>query len=200
MRMMKKILLFVTFLLGCLPLMAQAPVCLEGAERGKAMASILKANDIRTSLQFRFVMTRHSALLTEALKSRGKAYYIYPDKVRWEVEQPRPSVFVLNGATTTDRRQQTLLRNVSKIAEKGLVNEADFTVKVYQTPGQWQVDLVPLRRDLGQLFSLLTLLADPDTGALRSIVLTETSGDITSLELNSLVKGQPLDEALFRQP
>ena len=118
----------------CLPLMAQAPVCLEGAERGKAMASILKANDIRTSLQFRFVMTRHSALLTEALKSRGKAYYIYPDKVRWEVEQPRPSVFVLNGATTTDRRQQTLLRNVSKIAEKGLVNEADFTVKVYQTP------------------------------------------------------------------
>lgn len=200
MKDMRKTLLLMTFLLGCLPLMAQAPVCLEGPERAKAIEKILKTNDIRTSLQFRFVMTRHSTLLTENLVSRGRAHYIYPDKVRWEVEQPRPSVFVLNGETSTDRRQQTLMRNVSKIAEKGLVNETDFNVTVYQTPRQWQFDLVPLRRDLSQLFSLISLLADPATGELRSIVLTETSGDITSLELSSLVKGQPIDEALFRQP
>ena len=197
---MKKTLLLLTFLLGCLPLAAQAPVRLEGAARDKAVETILKANDIRTSLQFRFVMTRHSALLTEDLVSRGRAWYVYPDKVRWEVEQPRPSVFILNGETVTDRRQQTLLRNVSKIGEKGLINDTDFTVTVYETPRQWQVDLIPLRRDLSQLFSLITLLVDPASGALRSVVLTETGGDITSLELQSLVKGQPLDGQLFLNP
>ena len=164
------------------------------------METILKANDIRTSLQFRFVMTRHSALLTEDLVSRGRAWYVYPDKVRWEVEQPRPSVFILNGETVADRRQQTLLRNVSKIGEKGLINDTDFTVTVYETPRQWQVDLVPLRRDLSQLFSLITLLVEPASGALRSVVLTETGGDITSLELQSLVKGQTLDGQLFLNP
>lgn len=197
---MKKTLLLLSLLLGCLPLAAQSPVCLEGPARDKAMAAILAANDIRTSLQFRFVMTRHSSLLTEDLVSRGHAAYVFPDKVRWEVEQPRPSVFVLNGETVTDRRQQTLLRNVSKIAEKGLVNETDFNVMVYETPRQWQVDLVPLRRDLGQLFSLITLLADPATGALRSVVLTETGGDITSLELQGVTKGQTLDGTLFLNP
>lgn len=197
---MKKTLLLLTFLLGCLSLAAQTPVRLEGAARDKAVETILKANDIRTSLQFRFVMTRHSALLTEDLVSRGRAWYVYPDKVRWEVEQPRPSVFILNGETVTDRRQQTLLRNVSKIGEKGLINDTDFTVTVYETPRQWQVDLIPLRRDLSQLFSRITLLADPASGALRSVVLTETGGDITSLELQSLVKGQPLDGQLFLNP
>ena len=197
---MKKTLLLLTFLLGCLSLAAQTPVRLEGAARDEAVETILKANDIRTSLQFRFVMTRHSALLTEDLVSRGRAWYVYPDKARWEVEQPRPSVFILNGETVTDRRQQTLLRNVSKIGEKGLINDTDFTVTVYETPRQWQVDLIPLRRDLSQLFSRITLLADPASGALRSVVLTETGGDITSLELQSLVKGQTLDGQLFLNP
>lgn len=187
------------FALGCLPLAAQAPVRLEGAARDKAVAAILDANDIRTSLQFRFVMTRHSALLTDDLVSSGRAAYVYPDKVRWEVEKPRASLFVLNGETATGRRQQTLLRNVAKISEKGLINDSDFTVTVYQTPRQWQVDLVPLRRDLGQIFSLITLLADPATGALRSVILTETGGDVTSLELNSVERGRELDASLFLQ-
>ena len=198
--MMKRVFLLLVFLLGCLPLTAQAPVRLEGAARDKAVAAILDANDIRTSLQFRFVMTRHSALLNEDLVSSGRAAYDYPDKVRWEVEKPRASVFVLNGEAATGRRQQTLLRNVAKISEKGLINDSDFTVTVYQAPRQWQVDLVPLRRDLGQLFSLITLLADPATGALRSIVLTESGGDVTSLELNSVERGVVLDASLFTQP
>jgi len=197
---MKKTLLLLLSLYGCLSLAAQEPLRLDGAAREKVISSILQANDIRTSLQFRFVMTRHSALLTEELVSHGRAAYVFPDKVRWEVEQPRPSVFVLNGETVADRRQQTLLRNVAKISERGLINENDFTVAVYETPRQWQVDLVPLRRDLGQLFSRITLLAEPGTGALRSVVLTETGGDVTFLELDDVVKAQPVDEKLFQQP
>lgn len=200
---MKRISLILFLGLCCLPLFAQtAPAAqkLEGAAREKAIAAILQANDLQTTLQFRFVMTRHSALLTEDLVSRGKAAYAYPDKVRWEVEQPRPSLFVMDGINPGDRRQQSLLRNVAKLGEKGLINETDFIVTVYATPRTWQVDLVPLRRDLSQLFTRITLLTDAGTGVLRSVVLSEQGGDTTQLELSAVVRGEKLDPALFQKP
>ena len=201
---MKKNCLILLLCFCCLPLCAQtAPLAarqLEGAARDKAVATILQANDLKTTLQFRFVMTRHSAMLTEDLVSRGRASYVYPDKVRWEVEQPRPSVFVMNGVDQADRRQQSLLRNVSKLGEKGLINETDFQVTVYASPQVWQVDLVPLRRDLSQLFARITLLTDAATGELRSVVLSETGGDTTQLEISSVVRGETIDPARFQKP
>ena len=197
---MKKWMIFLFLLAAVLPVSAQTAKRLEGEPRDAAIATILKANDLKTTLQFRFVMTRHSSLLTEDLVSRGRAAFAFPDKVRWEVEQPNPSLFVLDGAAVTDRRQQTLLRNVAKLSDKGLINETDFTVTVYASPSQWQVDLVPLRRDLAQMFSLITLLTDPVTGDLRSVVLTETGGDTMDLQLLSVVKGQKVDPALFQAP
>ena len=200
---MKRISLILFLGLCCLPLFAQtAPAAqkLEGAAREKAIAAILQANDLQTTLQFRFVMTRHSALLTEDLVSRGKAAYAYPDKVRWEVEQPRPSLFVMDGINPGDRRQQSLMRNDAKLGEKGLINETDFIVTVYATPRTWQVDLVPLRRDLSQLFTRITLLTDAGTGVLRSVVLSEQGGDTTQLELSAVVRGEKLDPALFQKP
>ena len=201
---MKRFCLILLLGLCCLPLNAQmaseSARQLEGVARDNAIAAILKANDLRTTLQFRFVMTRHSALLTEDMVSRGRAAYAYPDKVRWEVEKPRASLFVMNGTDPGDRRQQSLMRNVAKLGEKGLINETDFNVTVYATSRTWQVDLVPLRRDLGQLFSRITLLTDANTGTLRSIVLSEQGGDTTQLELSAVTRGETLDPALFQKP
>ena len=197
---MKKILLLLVWTVSILPAGAQKPVRLEGSSQDAAVAAILKANDIRTSLRFDFELRRHSSLLTEDLVSQGCAAYVFPDKVRWEVVRPRPSVFVLNGAATQDRRQQALMRNISKISEKGLINPTDFDITVYEAPGLWQVDLKPLRRDLGQLYECITLLADPGTGAIHSVVLTEIGGDMSYLQLKNVEKGCPLDDALFVQP
>ena len=201
---MKRLCLILLLSLCCLPLHAQtasgAAQQLEGAARDQAIAAILQANDLKTTLQFRFVMTRHSSMLTEDLVSRGRAAYVYPDKVRWEVEQPRPSLFVMNGTDPGNRRQQSLMRNVAKLGDKGLINETDFIVTVYASPRVWQVDLVPLRRDLSQLFTCITLLTDAGTGVLRSIVLSEEGGDTTQLELSSVVRGQTIDPGLFQKP
>ena len=201
---MKRISLILLLSLCCLPLFAQtapgAAQQLEGAAREKAIATILQANDLQTTLQFRFVMTRHNAMLAEDLVSRGRAAYVYPDKVRWEVEQPSPSLFVMDGINPGDRRQQSLMRNVAKLGEKGLINETDFIVTVYASPRVWQVDLVPLRRDLSQLFARITLLTDAGTGVLRSVVLSEQGGDTTQLELSSVVRGETIDPGLFQKP
>jgi outer membrane lipoprotein carrier protein len=89
---------------------------------------------------------------------------------------------------------------LARISERGLVNETDFNITVFSAPGQWQVDLVPLRRDLGQLFERITLLADPKTGALRGVVLSEVGGDTSYLQFRSMEKGIPLADELFVEP
>ena len=200
MRALRNILLAACISLVSLSLGAQAPKALEGAVRAAAMERILQANDIRTTLELDFEMKRHSALLTEPLVSRGKAAFSFPDKVRWEVTSPRPSVFVLDGSTETDRRRQSLLRSVGKVSEKGLINEEDFDVTIYAAGKQWQVDLKPLRRDLGQMFTLITLMLDSASGQLRSIVLTDTGGDLTEIVLSGMTKGRTLDPGLFAKP
>ena len=197
---MKRLILLIALLACTLPLSAQSSEKLEGEARSKAIATVLQANDLRTTLRFRFTQIRHSALLTEDLVSKGSAAFSFPDKVRWEVEQPRASVFVMNGLDAADRRQQTLMRNLSKLSGKGLINEEDFTVTVYSAPGQWQIDLVPLRRDLAQLFDRITLLTDPRSGALRSILLSEKTGDLTEIRLESMEKGVALSDELFQKP
>ena len=201
---MKKICLLLFLTLCSLPLRAQSAPggaqLLEGPARDKAIAVILQANDLRTTLQFRFVMTRSSAMFAEDMVSRGRAVFVFPDKLRWEVEHPKPGVFVMDGVPAGDRRRQALLRNVAKLSENGLVNETDFNVTVYASSQVWQVDLVPLRRDLGQLFSRITLLTDAGTGVLRSVVLSGQGGDTTQLEISSVVRGAVIDPQLFQQP
>ena len=195
---MKRYFCLFILLLCLLPARAQEPVALEAAAREAAISKILKANDIRTTLEFRFKMTRHSVMLDAPLVSSGHAAFSFPDKVRWEVEKPRPSVYVLDASATTDRRQQTMLRNLSKASDKGLINEEDFAVTVYAAGSSVQVDMVPLRRDLSQLFTLITLMTDSRTGELRSIVLSEAGGDVTEIEISSMSRGKALDDKLFQ--
>jgi len=197
---MKRSVLLLLLFVRVLAANAQEPVLLQDGPRASAIDKILAANDIRTSLRFDFVLTRHSALMTQDLVSSGHAAYVYPDRVRWEVVRPKPALFVLNGTETADRRRQALMRNLSRIGDRGLINDTDFEVTVYASPGRWQVDLIPLRRDLAQLFECITLLADSRTGELHTIVLTEVGGDLSYLQISSLEKGLPLSDGLFDQP
>ena len=57
----------------------------------------LKAANTFETLQLSFVQTRHSAMLTEDLRSEGRMVLVSPDRIRWEVQKPYRSVFVSSG-------------------------------------------------------------------------------------------------------
>ena len=57
----------------------------------------LKAANTFDTMQLSFVQTRHSALLTKDLVSEGRMVLASPDRIRWEVLKPYPSVFVSSG-------------------------------------------------------------------------------------------------------
>ena len=98
----------------------------------------LKAANTYETLQLSFVQTRHSAMLTKDLRSEGRMVLASPDRIRWEVLKPYPSVFVSSGELAIAGRHFRM------------PTEKDFTATVLEGE-DLTVKLVPVRRDLKSL-------------------------------------------------
>ena len=146
----------------------------------------LKAANTYETLQLSFVQTRHSAMLTKDLRSEGRMVLASPDRIRWEVLKPYPSVFVSSGELAiADRRFR-------------MPTEKDFTATVLEGE-DLTVKLVPVRRDLKSLFREIIVHADKQSLQLRSALLMAPDGDWTQLEFKDLVVNRPVDAKLFEK-
>ena len=161
-------------------------LCLGTFSRAQedVLSRILEVNTF-SSLQASFTQVRHSSLMTENLESRGKVWLLAPDKVRWEVTAPFSKVTVFNGDIPSGRRFR-------------LPSEKDFSASVVEGDGL-SVVLVPLRRDLKQLFRQIVLTVDPETLLVRKALLVNPEGDWTSLSFSDVCPGVEIDMKLFEK-
>ena len=173
--MMKRLFLF----LACLALAVTASAQDDILDRLKA------ANTFET-LQASFVQTRHSSLLTKDLVSEGRMVLGNPDRIRWEVLKPHPSVFVSSGELAIAGRRFRL------------PTEKDFTATALEGE-DLAVKLVPVRRDLKSVFREIIVHADQKSLQIRSALLITPDGDWTLLEFKDVVANRPVDPKLFEK-
>jgi outer membrane lipoprotein-sorting protein len=173
--MMKRFLL----LLACLALAVTAWAQDDILDRLKA------ANTFET-LQASFVQTRHSSMLTKDLKSEGRLVLMSPDRIRWEVLKPYPSVFVSTGELAIAGRRFRM------------PTDKDFTASA-QEGEDLAVKLVPIRRDLKSVFREIIIHADKKSLRIQSALLITPDGDWTQLEFKNVVTNQPVDSKLFEE-
>ena len=146
----------------------------------------LKAANTFDTMQLSFVQTRHSALLTKDLVSEGRMVLASPDRIRWEVLKPYPSVFVSSGELTLSGRRFRM------------PTEKDFTATTLEGE-DLTVKLVPVRRDLKSLFREIIVHADKQSLQIRSALLITPDGDWTQLEFKDFVVNRPVDAKLFEK-
>ena len=146
----------------------------------------LKAANTHETLQLSFVQTRHSAMLTKDLRSEGRMVLASPDRIRWEVLKPYPSVFVSSGELAISGRRFRM------------PTEKDFTATALEGE-DLAVKLVPVRRDLKSLFREIIVHADKQSLQLRSALLMAPDGDWTQLEFKDIVVNRPVDAKLFEK-
>ena len=146
----------------------------------------LKAANTFETLQASFTQTRHSSMLAKDLKSEGRMVLASPDRIRWEVLKPYPSVFVSSGELAIAGRRFRMP------AEK------DFTATALEGE-ELAVKLVPVRRDLKSLFREIVVRADKQSLQLRSALLITPDGDWTLLEFKDIVTNRPVDAKLFEK-
>ncbi len=146
----------------------------------------LKAANTFDTMQLSFVQTRHSALLTKDLVSEGRMVLASPDRIRWEVLKPYPSVFVSSGELAIAGRRFRM------------PTEKDFTATTLEGE-DLTVKLVPVRRDLKSLFREIIVHADKQSLQIRSALLITPDGDWTQLEFKDFVVNRPVDAKLFEK-
>ena len=173
--MMKRLILLVACVMLALSASAQDGVL----DRLKA------ANSFET-LQASFVQTRHSSMLTKDLVSEGRLVLQSPDRIRWEVLKPYPSVFVSTGELAIAGRRFRM------------PTDKDFTATALEGE-DLAVKLVPVRRDLKSVFREIIVHADKKSLRIQSALLITPDGDWTQLVFKDVVTNQPVDEKLFEK-
>lgn len=170
---MRKLLTVFCAFLCCVSALAQA---LPSAE------DILQAN-MPSTLKAQWHRVQHSEMLTDNLESDGFVYLEKPDRLRWECVSPVKNLTVFNGETPSGSFR--------------LPEAKDFRSNVLNYGDGYTVILVPLRRDLKQLFMQVTLDVEVGTLRIKSALIKSRNGDWSQIEFKNVQTDITLDDNLF---
>ena len=164
------------------------------------------------SLECDFIQTKHLSILDDKMISQGKMYYLQADKLRWEYTVPYKYTFILNqnqvlinndGRTDViDVNQNKMFKEIARMMMDSIVgncltDQKAFKVGVEVKDGQWQATLVPLKRDMKQMWNKLILHIKPNEKVVYMVEMHEPSGDYTIIELKNIKKNHQISSEVF---
>lgn len=175
---------------------AQDLKVLSEPDAQKAAAAINSANAGVKSLQADFMQVKEMAIVKEKMVSSGKMYY-QDGSLRWEYLKPSKSVYVTDKDQMKSNR---MFRSMAGLMAGSLtgINQNDPSFKVTMfSPGKGYVaELVPLKREMKQMFTKIRLLFGADN-RVRQVELEESQGR-TVITLSNVKYNVSLDPGLFK--
>lgn len=203
---------FLTSLLLVLSLQASGQTSLNKASADEIIGQVCSAAGEISSMQCDFKQIKHLSLLKTAMVSNGRMYYKEGKFLRWEYTEPYRYIFILNGdaailksSENTERIDVGTNKMFGQIARtilnsingSSLAESDDFEITISVENGIWIARLIPIRKELGQLFESIILHINPESKMVTSIELREKSGDNTEIEMYHVELNGNIDESLF---
>lgn len=213
---MKKGLWILLCMLLPMTLFAQqtALKAVDAAKQKEMVATINQAASSMKSIVCDFEQTKSLSLLNDKFVSKGKMYYKQGQRLRWEYLSPYKYIFIVNGSkiilkanqqqkNELDVRSSKMFQEVvqimmNSVTGKCLNDGTSFKVTLYTTTNQrWVARLVPLKKEIKQMFSLITLYFDQNHTMVSAIDLQEKNGDVTHIELKNVELNKGVNEKIF---
>ena len=201
---MKRVLLIV--LIAVMPLLAMAQ------SKEEIIGQIESISSKVESLECDFVQTKHLKLLNDKMISYGKMYYQQPNMLRWEYSKPYTYTFILNSTQVllkssqredvVDINKNKIFKEIARMMMNSVVgsclsDESTFDVSIAECGGEWVATLIPVRRDMKQMWRKLVLHFNRERGCVVKVEMHENSGDYTVIDLKNIHQNTPLDKSLF---
>jgi len=197
---MKRVLLYIICLLTVFSAFGQNSRELVGEQRLKAINEITRNTVGIQSLSCQFTQTKQSSLLVDNAEAKGKMSYSRPKSMRWEYTSPYSYALVVegdslsmtgNGTASTNQKANRMMKEMSSliigsINGERLFDERTFSINIYEETGCYRVKMNPKRKDMQRMFQNITFLFGSDAYTVRSVVLTEKSGDATTINFENL--------------
>lgn len=204
---MKKILTLLVLEIGAMNLVyAQT----TGDQQVKQEISQVAAK--MKSMKCDFIQTKQLKMLNDKMVSKGRMYYQQGNKLRWEYESPYKYVFILNESRVMlknngrsdviDVNQNKMFREIVRImmntvVGKCLTDEKDFKIGIETSIPEYVATLIPLRKDLKQMFSKIVLHFNRQKKMITQVELLEKNGDITVIELKNVQTNVSISTTMF---
>jgi len=177
------------------------------------IAAVGKASAEMKTLECDFVQTKHIKILNDDMVSKGKMYYQQPNMLRWEYLTPYKYTFILNdnkvmlnnsGRTDViDVEQNKMFKEIARlmmnsIVGKSLADDKSFETSIEETPKEWVATLVPLKKDMKQMWTKLILHFDRAKNCVVKVEMHEKSGDYTIIDITGIKMNKPVDAKVFK--
>lgn len=204
---MKRLLIFMLSL--CLvSVSAVAQRINEAAVKSQINAAAAR---LRT-MQCDFVQTKHMRMLNDKMVSRGRMYYVQPNKLRWEYTSPYTYTFVLNNSQVMmsrgrknqviDVNQSKVFKEITRIMMNSVVGKClndgkDFKTSITGSSTEWIATLVPLKKNMKQMFKTIKIHFNKKRSMVSVVELLEKNGDRTVIELRNVRPNQSINGNLF---
>ena len=143
------------------------------------------------ALEREFVETKQLALLAAPLESRGVMAFTPPDRLRWEIREPEPSLLEVAGDVVRLSKPGAKTRRLDLASEpgaRGLVDAVrlllagelaalrrDYELELSENGAHWRLSLTPRAAPLRRIVARLELTGAQD--APRELLLEFSNGD-----------------------
>lgn len=201
--MMRTLFILIASLLSCVAMAQNDTQIIE--QISAASAKI-------TTLECDFVQTKHLKILDNRLVSRGKMYYSQPDKLRWEYVTPYSYIFIMNQnqillknstrADVIDVNQNKIFKDISRLMMNSIMGDmlkdnTTFEISMASTKGGYTATLIPIKREMKQMWTKLVLLFDAESLGVKRMEMHEKSGDCTIIELENVKINRAINSTIF---
>jgi len=165
------------------------------------------------SLECDFVQTKHIKLLNDKMISHGKMYYSQPNMLRWEYVTPYTYTFILNAnrvllkntqrEDVVDVNKNKMFKEIARLMMSSVVgscltDDTTFDVEIKPVSNEWVATLVPIARDMKQMWTRLVLHFDTAKRSVTKVEMHEPSGDYTTIELKNIRQNVEVPQEVFR--
>ena len=175
---------------------AQDLKVLSEPDAQKAAAAINSANAGVKSLQADFMQVKEMAIVKEKMVSSGKMFF-QDGSLRWEYVKPSKSVFVTDKDQMKSNRMFRSMAGLMAGSVTGInLNDPSFKVTMYSPGKGYVAELVPLKREMKQMFTKIRLFFGADN-RVRQVELEESQGR-TVITLSNVKYNVSLDPGLFK--
>jgi len=197
-------------------ILLSAPFCRASSDDEKELKTLL--NQIETasaaidSFTCQFEQKRYISILSKAISFYGSLAIDRPDKLRWQIDKPLPSVLVLNGkeglqcsGRQPPRHFNTLddpiMKTVAKQLWSWLSGNYQNLTQEYSISlnGEHSIKLTPLAPKTAQIIAKITVFFEPVDLQPAKVEILEASGDRTEIFFSSYLLNTSLTEGLFRK-
>jgi outer membrane lipoprotein-sorting protein len=178
----------------------------DASELSELKSALAKMESISGDIE----QEKSFAFLNNKLVSKGKFYFQQENKLRWAFNDPIEYIILINensmrlkeeGEEKKYKGMNQILRQVKEIIlgciDGSIMSNSNYKTEFSRSEELIRIQLQPKSKNLKEFIQQIDVQFSIDGALLKTVTLTDPSGDLTNIQLSNIESNKQIDEKLF---